>query len=169
MKNKTLKYIVGTLFLMMFVTLTSCDEVEDPDAGGTLVEAMAGDWYVQLNGTGSYYHISTYNTAANDGQEMWIDDMENFWTFKAKTPVVLNGLTFAGSNLASKVLVDDDPIEYYEITVSITNGKVTKGDIITPAGNPTDGISFDIEFSDDPGEIYTLSGYKRTGFAADEH
>lgn len=147
---------------MMFVTLTSCDEVEDPDAGGTLVEAMAGDWFVQLDGEGSYYHISTYNTAANDGKEMWINDGGHFWEFLAKTPVNLNGLTFGGTDLASDY-------EGYEITINITNGKVTKGDIKTPAGNPTDGISFDIEFSDDPGTIYSLSGYKRTGFADDEH
>lgn len=162
MKNKNIKYLLGTLFIMMFVTLTSCDEVEDSDVGGTKVEEMAGDWYVQLDGTGSFYHISTYNTAADDGKEMWINDGGHFWEFVAKTPVVLSGMTFGGANLASDY-------EGYEITVTITNGKITKGNIITEAGNPTDGISFDIEFSDDPGSIYQLSGYKRTGFAADEH
>lgn len=162
MKNKNIKYILGTLLVLMFVTFSSCDEVEDADVGSTSVEEMAGDWYVQLDGTGSYYHIYTYNTAADNGQEMWINDGGHFWEFTAKTPVNLSGLTFGGTNLASDY-------SGYKITINITNGKITKGNIITPAGNPTDGISFDIEFSDDPGTIYSLSGYKRTGFAADEH
>lgn len=167
MKNKTIKYILGTFILMMFVSLTSCDEVEDADAGGTLVEEMAGDWYVEtLDASGNvllgYQLISTYNTASNSNSEMWINDHGHIWEFVAKTPVNLAGLTFAGTNLASDY-------EGYQITVNITNGKITKGDVLTDAGNPTDGISLDIEFSDDPGTIYTLVGYKRTGFADDEH
>ena len=162
MKNKNIKYLLGTLLIMMFVTLTSCDEVEDADIGGTKVEAMAGDWFVQLDGKGSYYHIYTYNTAADNGTEMWINDGGHFWEFVAKTPVDVNAMTFGGNQLASDY-------DGYKITVNITNGKITKGNIITPAGNPTDGISFDIEFSDDPGSIYKLSGYKRTAFPADEN
>jgi hypothetical protein len=41
---------------------------------------------------------------------------------------------------------------------------------LTDAENPTDGISFDIQFSDDTdNKTYTIKGYKRTGFAEDEH
>ncbi|MFD0989895.1 lipid-binding protein [Mariniflexile jejuense] len=150
----------------MFLSLTSCDEVEDNDVGGSKVEAMAGDWYVQTfvgqNLALDYSLITTYNTASNSANEMWINDNGHIWEFLAKTPVNLSALTFSGNNLASD-------FDGYQITVNITNGKITKGDVITPAGNPTDGISFDIEFSDDPGTIYTMKGYKRTGFADDEH
>ena len=46
----------------------------------------------------------------------------------------------------------------------------TEGDITTGGGNPTDGISFNIQFSDDDdNDTYTIKGYKRTGFAEDEH
>jgi len=154
--------------IMMFVTFTSCDKVEDPNIGGTSVEAMSGDWYVQLLIDGEdayglgYMLISTYNTAADNGTEMWIDDQHNVWWFKAKTPVDINSLTFSGNDLPSSV-------DGYDITLNISNGIITKGDVLTEAGNPTDGISLDIEFSDDPGTIYQLVGYKRTGFAEDEH
>lgn len=163
--NKNIKYILGTLLIMMFVTFTSCDEVEDSDVGGTSVESMSGDWYVQLEGTGDYYLISTYNTALNDGTDMWIDDHKNFWWFKAKTPVNVSNLTFGGNDLASSVPDGDDT---YDITVSISNGLITKG-VTTPSGNPTDGITFDIVFSDGGSDVYQLVGYKRTGFAEDEH
>ena len=32
-----------------------------------------------------------------------------------------------------------------------------------------DSISFNIEFSDDPGTIYRIEGFRRTGFLEDEH
>jgi hypothetical protein len=160
MNTKNYKLLFGALVLMVFTTFTSCDEVEDIDVGGTSVEDMSGDWYLEFNG--SYYLMTTYNTAADNGQEMWIDDNQNFWWFKAKCPVNATSLTFAGSDLPSSY-------DGYDITVTITNGKIEKGTAVTSGGNKSDAISFDIEFSDDPGTIYSLAGYKRTGFAEDEH
>lgn len=147
---------------MVFSVFTSCDEGGDPDPGATSVVEMAGDWFVQLEGQGSYYLISTYNTAADNGTEMWIDDNKNFWWFKAKTSVNTSALSFSGSDLASTV-------DGYDILVSISNGIISKGTATTSGGNISDSISFDIEFSDDPGTIYQLVGYKRTGFQEDEH
>jgi hypothetical protein len=40
---------------------------------------------------------------------------------------------------------------------------------LNSGGNKSDLISYKIEFSDDPGTIYEVNGYKRTGFAEDEH
>ncbi|WP_158841404.1 lipid-binding protein [Polaribacter sp. L3A8] len=159
---KNIKLLKITFFLTLILGFTSCDEGGDPDPGATSVVEMAGDWFVQLNGTGSYYHLSTYNTAADNGKEMWIEDLGTFWEFKAKTPVNTNELTFGGSNLASNY-------EGYEITINITNATISKGTATTSGGNTSDGISLDIEFSDDAGTVYKLVGYKRTGFSEDEH
>lgn len=155
---------VATFLIMSFF---SCDVVEDYDAGATKVVEMAGDWYVKtFDGDTEvigYQLISTYNTAADNGNQIWIDDHQHIWEFKAKANVDYQNLTFDGDNLESKV-------GDYEITVSISNGKITKGDVLTDAENPTDGISFDIQFSDDTdNKTYTIKGYKRTGFAEDEH
>ncbi|WMI66097.1 lipid-binding protein [Aestuariibaculum sp. YM273] len=164
---KTIKQYIAIPLLTLFLvtSFVSCDEVEDPNPGGTAVEKMAGDWYVQTfvgeNLALDYQLISTYNTAANT-DEMWVDDHQHIWWFKSKTPVNISDMSFAGTDLESSV-------DGYDITVTITNGKVTQGDTETSGGNMTDGISFDIEFSDDPGTIYTIKGYKRTGFAEDEH
>ena len=151
--------------MLVLTSFVACDEVGDTDPGGTSVEALAGDWYVQtlVNGAvvSDYKLISTYNTASNDAN-MFIDDHGNIWDFKVKTPVTTNSLSFAGSNLASSV-------DGYNINVNITEGKVTKNDTKTSGGNTTDGISFKAEFSDDPGTIYEIKGYKRTGFKEDEH
>lgn len=162
LKQNITRVLVALLVLTSFV---ACDEVGDTDPGGTSVESLAGDWYVQtlVNGEVAldYRLISTYNTAANDAN-MFIDDHGNIWTFKVKSPVTINSLSFAGSNLASSV-------DGYDVNVTITEGKVTKNDTKTSGGNTTDGISFKAEFSDDPGTIYEIKGYKRTGFKEDEH
>ena len=57
----------------------------------------------------------------------------------------------------------------YDITVNIANGKILPGAATSSGGNVTDSIYFQIEFSDDPGTLYDVAGYRRTGFLEDEH
>lgn len=165
---KKLKQNITRLLAAVFVltSFASCDEVGDSDPGGTSTESMAGDWYVQTLVDGKviadYALISTYNTAANDGKSFWIDDHGHVYDFKVKAPVTVSSLSFSGNNLASSV-------DGYDINVNITEGKITKNDTKTSGGNTVDGISFKAEFSDDPGTIYEIKGYKRTGFLEDEH
>ncbi|MDQ6529529.1 lipid-binding protein [Flavobacterium sp. LHD-85] len=165
LKLNITRVLVAILVLTSFV---ACDEVGDTDPGGTSTESMAGDWYVQTLVNGVVVHdyalISTYNTAANDGKEFWIDDHGNVWDFKVKSPATVSSLSFAGSNLASSV-------DGYDVTVNITDGKVTKNDTKSSGGHTVDGISFKATFSDDdnPGTVYEIKGYKRTGFPEDEH
>lgn len=177
MKNLKLNIAKVLLGLLVLTSFASCDEVGDIDAGGTSVQSMSGDWYVQTLVDGEvvvdYALISTYNTAANNGSEMWIDDHSNIWSFKCKSPVQVGALTFAGTNLASSIIDDDtdtpDVIETYDVNVTITNGQIIKNGITSTGGNLVDAISFDAEFSDDPGTVYQIVGYKRTGFLEDEH
>ncbi len=165
MNNKFFKWINLSLIIGLTFFSFSCDEVGgDDDMGGTAVKDMAGDWYVKTF-VGStevlgYQLISTYNTAANLSTEMWIDDHQNIWEFKVKSGVDYSAKTFSGSALQN---------DYYNITVNITNGKVLHGAATTTGGNTSDSITFEAEFSDDPGTIYRIAGYKRTGFAEDEH
>jgi hypothetical protein len=160
---KQLKFI---FFLSMFFGAVSCDLAEDPVIDGVAIEEMTGEWWVTFTVGGDdiyglgYTMITTYNTAANSTTEMWLDDLKHTWGFKLRTPVNLDALSFAGSNLAE---------QYFDITASVTNGVITKGKTETSGGNMTDGISFDVEFSDDPGTVYHVEGYRRTGFQEDEH
>jgi len=174
LKQNITRFLAVVLVLTSFI---SCDEVGDTDPGGTSVEKMSGDWYVQTLVDGEvvvdYALISTYNTSANDGKDMWVEDHGNIWNFKLKSPVTISSMVFAGNNLASSVVDDDtdtpDVIETYDINVNITEGKITKNGATSTGGHTVDGISFKAEFSDDPGTIYEIKGYKRTGFLEDEH
>lgn len=151
----------------------SCDTGGDPDPGATKVVDLAGDWYVMLLVDGEdiyglgYNLISTYNTASDD-QEMWVDDHE-LWPMKVATPVNVESLTFSGTDLANLYSYEDSEGETVSPVVDITNGKVLLNAATTSGGNTTDSIHMNLEFSDDPSTVYTLAGYRRTGFLEDEH
>ena len=174
---KIKKCIKILFFSFLTILVSSCDETEDVEIGETSLESASGDWYVQTSIDGEvvldYAKITTANTAANNGTEIIIDDHKNIYYFKVKCPINPAELTFSGTDLASSV-VDDNPdtpdvVETYDITVTISNGTIVKDGATSTGGNTVDQISFDAEFSDDPGTIYKFSGYKRTGFAEDEH
>jgi hypothetical protein len=167
------KILKITSLLLLLVTFTlSCDRVGDETVGETSTKEMSGDWYVTFKVGGvdvynlGYTLLSTYNTAANNGSEMWIEDHKNSYWYKMKTPINYSAKTFGGTGLASSV---PDGSSTYDVTCKITDGKIVKDGATTSGGNKSDLISYKIEFSDDPGTIYEVNGYKRTGFAEDEH
>lgn len=163
-----MKKVLYFAALLFAITLTSC---EKEDMGGTATESLAGQWYVQGNvvedgqvivdpyGIGRFI-ILTYNTSANNANEIWIDDIENFWNFKVKATADANGLTFSASS-AQNQRGDD-------ITVNVTNGKIIKNGGTQNNGSPADYITMDIEYSDDPGTIYRLEGVRYSGLAEND-
>ncbi|WP_298495552.1 lipid-binding protein [uncultured Algibacter sp.] len=165
--KKIFNYILVIILMTAFSACNDDEGFEELNLEKSSVIEMSGDWYVQTfiggNMVVDYEVITTSNTAADDGTEIQMSDHEHIWAFNSAIPVNLTDLTFSGSNLESKV---DD----YEITVSVTNGVIQKNGTVSSGTNQSvDFISFDIEFSDDPGSIYHIEGYKRTGFLEDEH
>ncbi len=170
MKKINILYTLLTALLGIFIT--SCKK--DPVVGGTAVQSLAGEWWIKLDygkdATGdfgpNYYNFSTYNTAANIPTEMWVDDDNNsksFWDIKGKVTTNVAGRTFSGTNIAN---------QDYQSTFTITNGKIIpNGTRASGTHDVVDSIYFEIKFSDDPvpGTIHKAGGYKRTGFAQDDH
>ncbi len=165
MKN-IFKYFAVILFIAAFTSCETEEGFEDFKIEKSSVADMSGDWYVKTfvggNEAIDYSLITTSNVATDDGSGIQIFDHKNIWWFNTQSPITLNSLSFEGTNLAS--LVDD-----YAITVNIVNGIIVKNGTKSNSGKTTDSISFDIEFSDDPGTIYHIEGFKRTGFLEDEH
>ena len=158
-----MKKVLYFATLLLCMAFTACEKEE---VGGTATESLAGEWYVLaniVNDDGSViedpygigrFHIMTYNTSANNTNEIWIDDNENFWDFKVRATGDINGLTFSAPN-AQNVK--------YDCTVNITNGKILKKGGKQNNGSPADYITMDVEFSDDPGTIYRLEGVRYSG------
>lgn len=172
------KRILAGILVMAFVILfTACEKDE---IGGAATEKMAGEWFVvgdavdsegnvvfedtDLFGIG-YFHLDTYNTSSNSLTEMWINDNGNFWDFKARININFETMTFAAANVENQA---------YESKVTIEDGKIILGAATTPSGMPADSIVFTVTFDDDPYPEaygyygYRVSGYRYTGFAADE-
>ncbi len=84
------------------IMLSSCDKKEEFVNEESKVVEIAGEWYVHYDhpvygpdpfGAG-YTSLITYNTSADDGQVMWINDQGNFWTYQVKIPVNLSDTYF---------------------------------------------------------------------------
>jgi hypothetical protein len=163
MKRIVIQMLMVTAFL---TTLNSCRKESDDDAGGTATQAMAGEWWVQISVNNElllpdYFKVLTYNTSENIPSKMWMDDLEQLWPFKIKMDVNPSNKTFNANASQS---------QYSDITVNLQNGKVLAGGSVGPFSKAvTDSIYVEAEFSDDPGTIYQLSGYRRTRFQEDDH
>ena len=169
MKIKSLFYILAMVPFAGF--FSSCDDDDDIDIEYTAAYPLSGDWTVTYSvddGAGGFQplventELLIYNTAANEPNEVWVDDHGNFWDFKVKTPADLNNRTFGGEALLNVS---------YESEVTITDGQV----ILNGAeenGLMRDSIYFRVSFSDDEdadgpapyGTIYHVYGHRSTGF-----
>ncbi|GGH44973.1 lipid-binding protein [Dyadobacter endophyticus] len=166
-----MKYIKYSLILLVFA-MTSCDLGSEPALEGTKLQAMAGEWWVQLYAAGEdqgigYHLVTTANTAENNETDLIVDDhglLEpyDYPPIKVISKVSLAGMTFNAST-------DLPNLNTGASAVSILEGKIIKGAATTPGGNKTDSIYVKFEFKEVPGEQYEYAGYRRTGFREDEH
>ena len=164
-KNNIIKILFS---ILIFTTVSSCDEAGDPKPGGTTTQDFAGDWFIALkdsdgaNVGNTFYLHRTYNTAANDNT-LWIDDEKHGYEIKCKVTIDLATGTFTATNA-------DNIIDAKGTKVTITNGKIEKGAGLSKAGHKVDKITFTAHFSYDPaGYNINYTGHKRTGFIEDEY
>jgi hypothetical protein len=161
------------IYLMAFCLLVLQSCKKEVVAGGTAVQDMAGEWWVQVQiintADGSvvqpygedYSKVSTYNTSENTPNQMWMDDAKTYYGLKAKVTVDYVNKTFSAT---------DADENYFGIKVTIKNGKIVKDGAIGPVSKDvTDAISYDATFSDDPTHTYQFKGYHRTMFPGDDH
>ena len=170
---KKIIYSIFSISLLLFL-FTSCEEEVENWESST--GDLDGNWYVYYDHS-TYGHdpfgvgltpVYTYNTAADNGQEIWLTDEDHFWSYKVKIPADPANLTF-GSQEAVTSVVDGYPIE-----VRVTNGKVIEDAVELPSGVMADSIYFEIWFEDlvdatgiENDTLY-VSGYRKTGFKEDE-
>ncbi len=171
-----MRKVIYLLMMCAGVLLTSCEKEE---IGGTATKALAGEWVVtvdQVDEAGNLVHkdlfgvghflLNTFNTAANVPTEMWLDDNGGFWEFKVKVDTDCKALTFKTNTPQTDIINGCE--------VKLDGGKVLLNAATTPSGMPADSIVFYVSFDDDSyGSAYgyakhRFSGYRYTGFAADE-
>ena len=180
MKNKI--YLV---ILFLAVVFYSCEKLhdlnqqKDPEIDLSSTYPISGEWWVRYYDDAeltsevvpdTYFPLYTYNTSSDDGEEIWIWDMNTFWIYRIKCPVNMTNNTFAGDTLISTSDYEDDgDLVLYNIWLNVTNGKVIPNGGHSTSGVVSDSIYMELEFEDDPGTIYYATGVRRTGFLEDEH
>ena len=164
-----MKKVIYLATLLFCTTLASCEKEE---IGGTATENIAGDWYVTVDpadengdvipGYEDFFdvgriHILTYNTAANTDDQLYVDDLGEFWEFKVKTTSDAKNMTFATNGAVANEAYED-------CDVTITGGKILPKAGHQNNGSPADSIVFYVSFSDDPyPEAYGYANYKVSG------
>jgi hypothetical protein len=186
MKKTNIIYGLGILALL---ALGACKRTL-PAPGQTMTPNVAGNWWVTLrqgNTTLSpYFFVTTYNTAANTTDSIWVDDpllglngdLDNgnliyytygisYASFKVKAALQYTALTFSGANLQNQDWTGDTSSSE---TLSIYNGKVfPKGTTAKGTGVTTDSIYFQVVYSKNPLDTFVVSGYERTGQIDDDN
>ena len=135
--KKIINKIVGLSFLL--VVLYACNE--DPDIWDSSTVAFDGNWYVSYDheeyGEDPFEYgftpLYTYNTADNDGQEIWITDDGNFyWDYKVRIPVNQSDVTFGSdqevNNISIKIITDTIPVADGETDYLITPDTIKTND-----------------------------------------
>jgi hypothetical protein len=162
-----MRKILILLCLPTVVLLDGCKKTL-PSNGGTAVQNMSNGWWVNyyVGGVAQLpkpVFYETYNTASNTSDSMWINDLGLFWNFKGVVVVNYKALTFSNSLSINA---------YYADTAKIANGKILPKAGHSKAGNITDSIYLEIQFSDDSpayGNTYIVRGTARTGFIEDDY
>lgn len=157
-----MRKIFFPLFVVIVIMSLSCQKTYQT-AKTNQTKAANGWWVtftlggVDVYGIGTKF-LTTYNTSAND-DSIWVDDLANTWDFKCKAKINKD-LTFSTTSSQN---------EYYNITVTLANGKILPKAGKSRAGNPTDSIYVEATFSDDPTNTYVIAGTARTGFIEDDY
>jgi hypothetical protein len=184
-----MKKYISMMLLALSFGFVSCDVETNEDAGGTNVEKMAGHWTVTFYKSGTHMDLTTktgaaldtltdwsaasskvsiytFNTADNLNNIMWFSDYPakssdySFWQYKIKVNVNYGAETFSCDTIANT--------SYDGCNITVVGGKILPGAATTPRGAKADSIVAYVQFSDDSAPIvYKMSGYRYTGFSAD--
>src|SRR5690554_6502997 len=134
-----MKKILYFMILGFGITLfASCEK--DEEIGGTAMQQMSGDWFVLVSENGAppdgYVHFTTYNTASNTTTEMFLDDMESYWSFKGKANVDFSNFGFSSGSVEN---------EYYDSQFTVLSAKILKDAATEPGSKAkTDSIYFQV-------------------------
>ena len=207
-----MKKVLYFAALLFCAGMTSCEKEE---IGGTATESMAGQWLVRadavddngvaIEGGENYFGLDgegysimlTYNTSANNANEMWIDDMGEYnvaaayeayyptyifptYCIKTKVTIDQNTLTFKSTeseNFGEGCVWtdDDDNVLHEEKAMPVTiDGKILKGQGRQNNGSPCDSIVMFVTYKNDPWypddgyAKYKISGIRYSGLVENE-
>lgn len=189
-----MKKHILTVIMLAVILFSSCDtfddldKMPDPEVEYSSTYPISGEYYAEFSYTehgdlfgAGLVPLYIYNTAADDGQDVWITDYigsdpseGSYWGFRVKCPVNMDDLSFGSAD----TLID----EGFGIKVVVRNGQILEEATEQPSGTISDSIFCEIWFEDigpyinsqvgdiiAEDEYLNVSGFRRSGFLEDEH
>lgn len=172
--------MIKKLFILCFflVFAAGCETYKDYDIEYSPVYPLSGEWLVRFTdtsvtpSTSGLFVLSTYNTADNSTNQMWIRvtstssapaNIAYTGRFTGKISCDVAAKTFSGANV---------PNTYYTTgtipTFTITGGSIVIDGYDTATGGKSDKITFTIIDTRKPGKTITVNGFRRTLWPDDE-
>ncbi len=157
-----MKKINFLLLIISLIVLNSCDLTTDPDVGGTNVQEMSGEWFLQLKDSATkdvyvdYSLNTTSNDASNSSDKFWLIDHGSFWGFQSKMNANVQNFTFDANNSANILYTNPPAVGARPIValgtikkvqssspykMIVSNGKISKGTFVAPSKTNTDFLS----------------------------
>ncbi len=172
--------MIKKLFILCFILVfaASCETYKDYEIEYSPVYPLSGEWVVRFTdtsvtpATSGLFILSTYNTAENSTDKMWIRATSTSATaaniaytgrFTGKINCNVAAKTFGGENTANTYYTTA-PLH----TFTITGGTVLTDGYDTATGGKSDKITFTITDTRKPGKTITVSGFRRTRWLDDE-
>jgi hypothetical protein len=163
-----------TILCFFLVFATGCETYKDYEIEYSPVYPLCGEWLVRFtdssvtpNVTSGLIVMSTFNTADNSTNKMWIratsTSTSYLGRFDGKIDCNVAGKSFSGAN-SQNTYYTTTPVP----TFNITEGIIVMNGYDTATGGKSDKITFKMTDTRKPGKVYTVSGFRRTRWLDDE-
>lgn len=180
-----MKIIRNIIICLSLVFAAGCETYDDYEIDHTPIAPLGGEWivtFVDITGTpkdtSDIFVLSTYNTADNSSSQMWIRCLNH--NLLGGTPPTGRITGKINCNVADKSFSGSNISNYYVATLAattpttviptftITEGSIEIGGYTTISEGKADKISFKMTDSRVPGNVYLVTGFRRTLWLADE-
>ena len=162
------------IFCLLLVAVPGCETYDDYEIEYSPVYPLCGEWLVRFtdtsvtpNVTSGLIVMSTFNTADNSTDRMWIRTTSTSASypgrFNGKIECNVEGRSFSGSN-TQNTWYASDPIP----TFTVTDGTVITDGYDTATGGKSDKITFTMTDTRQSGKTYIITGFRRTRWPDDE-
>ena len=163
-----------TILCFFLVFASGCETYKDYEIEYSPVYPLCGEWLVRFtntsvtpNVTSNLIVMSTFNTADNSTSQMWIratsGSSSYLGRFDGKINCDVSGKSFGGENVQNTYFTTA-PLP----TFTITEGIVIMEGYDTATGGKSDKITFTMTDTRKAGQVYKVSGFRRTRWLDDE-
>lgn len=160
--------------LLALVTFSACETYGNYETEYSVIYPLSGEWVVSVYAADNSVvkenvTCNTYNTSANDPDKMWVrmGTAAVAYGILGKVNCDVAAKVFEGGNVQN--LVDSKDGETSGTSFTLTNGKIVLEGFETPTGHKADKIEFTLVNSKYPGQVLTVAGFRKTGWAGEDY